>query len=60
MLDCDDVCEAVPAVLVARRNQGQVAFGRQTGRLARPDPHGTGRMNASMISGRLSGISVEW
>ena len=39
MLDRDDAREAVPAVLVARRNEGQVAFGRQTGRLARPDPH---------------------
>lgn len=38
MLDRDDAREAVPAVLVARRNEGQVAFGRQTGRLARPDP----------------------
>ena len=52
MLDRDDAREAVPAVLVARRNEGQVAFGRQTGRLARPD-HGTGR--TSMISD-----AVEW
>ena len=36
MLDRDDAREAAPAVLVAWRNEGQVAFGRQTGRLARP------------------------